>query len=98
VYPRAKALPRTAGACSREGTELAQDASALLVAALDTAGLRQADLAAIWNCSEGRVRAKLDATNDGAPITLRDVLKLRKRAPAMWAAVLAALVAMDVGQ
>ncbi len=94
ALPRAKLLSRTGLAISGEESELAEVATALLSDGIAAAGLRQVDLAAVLNCTEGRVRAKLDASNDGAPITLRDLLKLRRRAPAAWRAVLAGLIAL----
>ncbi len=92
--PRATHLPlrdRTAPAASTPAVPAAPDlhahASRLVLAALAASGLVVADLAAIWDCSETRARAKLDPTATGAPITLVDVLRLERRAPRVWAAL-----------
>ncbi len=74
---------------------MARLATSILAGALEEVGLSRVDLAVILNCSEGRVRAKLDPENDGAPITLRDILKLRTRAPKLWSAVMVKLIEVD---
>src|SRR5258708_5376605 len=97
VYPRAKLVSRTAQPASREDSDLSALATSLLVDALEATGLKQADLAAIWNCSEGRVRAKLDPTNDGAPITVPNMLSLERRAPLTFDRWVLSLVARRAG-
>lgn len=82
----APSLCRTAPLVSTEEYILAQEVTDTLLGALSDAGLSRSDLPAIWDCSETRARAKLDPSNDRAPITGRDLFRLRLRAPEAWEA------------